>query len=63
MEFILTVLFWSAVVGAVGAALWQQNFRRQFMRLAEAQASRLDFLAKALPLQSAACAELARVSG
>lgn len=50
MEFILTVLFWSAVVGVVGAALWQQNFRRQFMNLAETQASRLDFLAKALPL-------------
>lgn len=51
MEFVLTFLFWSVVVGVVGAALWQQNFRRQFMNLAEAQASRLDFLAKALPLQ------------
>lgn len=51
MEFILGVLFWSAAVGIVGAALWHQNFRRQFMNLAETQASRLDFLSKALPLQ------------
>lgn len=51
MEFILSVLFWSAVVVAIGAALRHQNFRRQFMKFAETQATRLDFLAKALPLQ------------
>ena len=50
MDFFLGVVFWSAVVGVVGAYVWHQNFRRQFIHLAEAQARRLDFLAKGLPL-------------